>query len=123
MSMLLPDIQYDLDVKRTARLPQDQLPAFDFEACVQGLSPLGRDIQVRGEDSSRPFTFAMAAQIVGNALVTLVFARGETIVDTPENRKIVRDTVSALASKLSTLPEHNSSLTDYDLSVLIEAAL
>ena len=123
MTMFLPDIQYDLDVKRTARLPQDQRPAFDYEASVQGLPPLNREILVRGTDSNRPFTYGMAAQIVGNAIVTLVFARGDRDVDTAENRRIVRDTVSALTAKLMTLPEQNSSLTDYDLSVLIEAAL
>ncbi len=125
---LLPELQYDLDVKRASRLPSDALPPFDVEASVRDLPPLDRVILVRsgngdGDGAAPAFTAGMVARLVGDALVTVSLARGDEGADTPENSALVRDVALAVQRKLATLPERGGSLTEYDLSVLVEAAL
>jgi len=125
MTINLPEILRDLEIKRAALLPDDQKPRFDGEAAVSDLDASGLDVRIVSKDAEQPFRPAIAARIVGNALVTFQFARGSADVDTDENRHFVRDTTERVVSRLARLGDAGrvAKLTDYDLSVLVEAAL
>ncbi|MBB6049027.1 ribonucleoside-diphosphate reductase subunit alpha [Armatimonas rosea] len=126
MTINLPEILRDLEIKRAALLPEDEKPHFDGREAVHDLMGLPElEVQLVGKDQERTFAPEMAAQIVGDALVTFHFARGQQEVNTDENRVFVRDTTVRVVEKLSRLGENGrgARLSDYDLSVLVEAAL
>jgi len=125
MTINLPEILRDLEIKRAALLPEGEKPFFDGNEAVQGMSLPDLEVRLVGKDEERLFQPQIAAKIVGDALVTFHFARGQQEIDTAENRDFVRDTTARVVEKLSRLGEAGRSarLTDYDLSVLVEAAL
>ena len=125
MTINLPEILRDLEIKRAALLPEDEKPRFDGGAAVHGMESPELDVRIVGRDSEQPFQPVLAATIVGNALATFHFARGNKEVDTDENRTFVRDTTQRVVARLARLGEtgREARLTDYDLSVLVEAAL
>jgi ribonucleoside-diphosphate reductase alpha chain len=125
MTINLPEILRDLEIKRAALLPSDQKPYFDGLEAVRDLGLPELEIRLIGKDAERTFAPEIAAQIVGDALVTFHFARGQQDVNTDENRTFVRDTTTRVVEKLSRLGDNGrgARLSDYDLSVLVEAAL
>ncbi len=125
MTINLPEILRDLEIKRAALLPDDQKPHFDGSDAVRDLAAPEFEVKIVSHNEERAFQPALAAKIVGNALVTFHFARGNAEIDTDENRSFVRDTTERVVARLARLGENGrgATLTDYDLSVLIEAAL
>ena len=125
MTINLPEILRDLEIKRAALLPDEDKPRFDGGAAVAGLDGPDLDVRIVGREREQSFRPALAANLVGNALATFHFARGSKEVDTDENRVFVRDTTRRVVDRLSRLGDtgREAKLTDYDLSVLVEAAL
>ncbi|WP_394793682.1 ribonucleoside-diphosphate reductase subunit alpha [Armatimonas sp.] len=125
MTINLPEILRDLEIKRAALLPSDEKPYFDGLEAVRDLGLPELEVRLVGKDIERTFAPEIAAQIVGDALVTFNFARGTKEVNTDANRSFVRDTTTRVVEKLSRLGDNGrgARLSDYDLSVLVEAAL
>ncbi|WP_395091488.1 ribonucleoside-diphosphate reductase subunit alpha [Armatimonas sp.] len=125
MTINLPEILRDLEIKRAALLPSDEKPYFDGLEAVRDLGLPELEVRLVGKDAERTFAPEIAAQIVGDALVTFNFARGTKEVNTDANRSFVRDTTTRVVEKLSRLGDNGrgARLSDYDLSVLVEAAL
>ena len=125
MTINLPEILRDLEIKRAALLPSDEKPYFDGLEAVRDLGLPELEVRLVGKDVERTFAPEIAAQIVGDALVTFNFARGTKEVNTDANRSFVRDTTTRVVEKLSRLGDNGrgARLSDYDLSVLVEAAL
>jgi ribonucleoside-diphosphate reductase alpha chain len=132
------EILSDLELKRAAAVADR--PALDAAATVADLD--GTDVLVDGE----PFSPALAAGLVADALATLAAARGERDADTAAARAIVRAATIRVVERLAGANEslvpagrqpaagdeplrsdsvgpRATRLTEHDLSALVEAAL
>jgi ribonucleoside-diphosphate reductase alpha chain len=116
------EILHDLELKRAAALSPAERPAIDVDAALAGLAQPPLELRVRDEDGGeQPFTAALAAALVADALCTLAAASSEPVADTAAGREIVRASTAAVLNRLSALEA--TAITAADLSALVEAAL
>ena len=127
----LSEIMRDLEVKRASLLPETEKPRVDWGICVKDVTPLETEVWIQESDRVTPFSPIKVARIVGEALTNVQFARGirdvET-VDTSENCAFVKSVTERVMGRIATIGERRESkrdvrLSEYDLSVLIEAVL
>jgi ribonucleoside-diphosphate reductase alpha chain len=110
------EILGDLELKRAAALPAGARPAVTVGELPGDVPAL----RVIGEDGGEaPFTAALAAGMVADALSVLAAANGEAEADTAAARAIVRAATAKVVARL----EGASTVTVHDLSALVEAAL
>ncbi|HWD68768.1 MAG TPA: ribonucleoside-diphosphate reductase subunit alpha [Solirubrobacteraceae bacterium] len=116
------EILHDLELKRAAALPPAQRPAIDVAAALAALEQSPLELRIREEDGGeQPFSPALAAQLVADALCTLAAASSEQVADTAAGREIVRATTAAVVTRLTALDA--TVITGPDLSAVVEAAL
>jgi ribonucleoside-diphosphate reductase alpha chain len=117
----------DLELKRAAALPGDDGPAVDVATALEGLEvePAVAALTLAGDDDSeRPFAPVDAARLIADALRTLALAGGEADADTAAARAIVRAATRQTCARLAAAAEGGArSVTETDLSTLVEAAL
>jgi ribonucleoside-diphosphate reductase alpha chain len=124
----LSEIMRDLEVKRASLLSDDEKPRANWGVCVKDVAPLEGDVWILEPDSAVPFSAVKVAQIVGEALTNVLFAQGAREVETTENCGFVRGVTERVMARIGAIGENREKkievrLSDYDLSVLIEAVL
>jgi ribonucleoside-diphosphate reductase alpha chain len=115
----------DLELKRISQLDQTEKPSFAWAAEQASKVPVDRHVKIVGADSTRDFQVAQVGQIVGEAMTNVLLSRGSSELDTDENRSFAYRIASEVVAKLNSLgtKEKDLTISEYDLSVLIEAVL
>ena len=98
-------------------------PAYDWAGCVEGLH-VDREITIKTEAGSESLSAGMIAQIIGEALTDLYTTRHSELRH-EENYRFIRTVTMGVLDRLSSLsaPAEGLTISDYDLSVVIEAEL
>ena len=129
MPIEFEEILRDLELKRAAALPGDAGPAVDVETALAELElePAAAQLAltlVDEDGGERPLTPAVVGRLVADALTTLALAGGEADADTAAARAIVRAATRQSTARLAAAVEGGArSVTETDLSTLVEAAL
>ncbi len=125
MTIDFAEILRDLEVKRAAALDPDQRPPIDVERALAELEPADVPLAVVAEDGGeQPFAPVLAGRLVADALTTLAVAEGESDADTAAARAIVRVTTASVVARLAAVADGGArSVSEHDLSTLVEAAL
>ncbi len=82
-----------------------------------------KEIMITGGDRDRDFQVGQVGDIVGDAMAAVVLSEGRNDLDTPENRAFALTISRSVVDRLGTLGGDKLSLSEYDLSVLVEAVL
>ncbi len=118
------EILHDLELKRAASLPTEELPLVGVAEALAGLDA-GNDLglKITGADGvEEAFGAPAAASLTAAALGTVASARGGAIQDADSARALVRRTTARVIERLGTLGS-GATVTEHDLSALVEAAL
>ncbi|MFM7320922.1 MAG: ATP cone domain-containing protein, partial [Armatimonadota bacterium] len=126
----LPEILRDLEVKKVVE--SQDLPRIDWGSQIELIFSAGNGaavdaakVRVVGQGTDGGLSLARVAQTVGEALASVMLARGVRVVDTAPNRDFVRAVAERVAERIAAIAGESGEvvLTDYDLSVLTEAVL
>ena len=126
----LPEILRDLEVKKVVE--SQDLPRIDWGSQIELIFSAGNGapvdatkVRVVGQGNDGGLSLARVAQTVGEALASVMLARGVRVVDTAPNRDFVRAVAERVAERIAAIAGDSGEvvLTDYDLSVLTEAVL
>ncbi|MFN3729047.1 MAG: ribonucleoside-diphosphate reductase subunit alpha [Fimbriimonadaceae bacterium] len=115
----------DLEIKRILSLPIEEKPTLDWGADIKNRIFLERSVKVVGAEFERDFQVSQVGNIVGEAMTNLLLSRGVQRFDTDENRQFALSIAAEVARRLNELDGAVGEvrLSEYDLSVLIEAVL
>ncbi|MBN8868851.1 MAG: ribonucleoside-diphosphate reductase subunit alpha [Solirubrobacterales bacterium] len=116
------EILHDLELKRAATLPTEELPLAGVAEALAGLETGDGGLTVARPDGERPFSAADAGSLAAAALGTVASARGEEITDAAAARELIHRTTSRVVEQLGRLGA-GATVTEADLSSLVEAAL
>jgi len=116
------EILHDLERKRAATLPTEELPLAGVAEALAGLETGDGGLTVARPDGERPFSAADAGSLAAAALGTVASARGEEITDAAAARELIHRTTSRVVEQLGRLGA-GATVTEADLSSLVEAAL
>jgi len=115
----------DLEIKKFAQLSGGQKPSLNWGEEIARTLEVPREVKIVGPETERDFQVAQVGNIVGEAMTNVRLSRGETELDTPTNRSLAYRIAGDVVSRLSTLGDASKQvrISEYDLSVLIEAVL
>lgn len=116
------EILHDLELKRAASLPTEELPLAGVAEALAGLETAASGLTVTRPGGDRPFSAADAGSLTAAALGTVASARGQEIADPAAARELIRRTTVRVVEQLGRLGS-GASVTESDLSSLVEAAL
>ena len=126
----LPEILRDLEVKKVVE--SHDLPQIDWGSQVEFVFSAGggtpwdtSKVRVVGQGTDGGLSLARVAQSVGEALSSVMLARGVRAVDTEPNRDFVKAVAERVAERVASIASDSGEvvLSEYDLSVLTEAVL
>ncbi len=113
----------DLELKRFALMSTAERPKLSWGTDIGKDLSVNKEIRLVGGKEDRDFEVGMVGDIVADAMAAVLLSQGRDDLDTAENRtfagRISRDVVDRLGS----LGGDRLSISEYDLSVLIEAVL
>jgi ribonucleoside-diphosphate reductase alpha chain len=113
----------DLELKRFALMSTAERPKLSWGTDIGKELSVEKEIRLTGGAEERDFEVGMVGDIVADAMAAVLLSQGRDDLDTAENRtfagRISRDVVDRLGS----LGGDRLSISEYDLSVLIEAVL
>jgi len=113
----------DIELKRYALMSGIERPKLNWAEEIERELSVDKEITLVSKGGDRNFEVGLVGDIVGDAMAAVLLSQGRSDLDTQENRtfavKIARD----VTDRLGTLGGDRLSLTEYDLSVLIEAVL
>jgi len=113
----------DLELKRFALMSTSERPKLSWGTDIGKELSVDKEIRLIGGKEERDFEVGMVGDIVADAMAAVLLSQGRDDLDTAENRtfagRIARDVVDRLGS----LGGDRLSISEYDLSVLIEAVL
>ncbi|MBS1707842.1 MAG: ribonucleoside-diphosphate reductase subunit alpha [Armatimonadetes bacterium] len=115
--------QHDLELKRAALLTAGErtTPRWGDEIARQ--LTMDRAVRITGPETERDFQVAEVGDIVADAMAAVSLVRGDKEVDTPTNRAFAQSIAEQVVAKLAGLSGDTVKISEYDLSVLIEALL
>lgn len=116
------EILHDLELKRAASLPTEELPLDGVTEALAGLESGTVDLTIARPEGEEPFSPAAAGSLAAAALGTVALARGEEIADAAAARELIRRTTARVVEQLDRLGV-GATVTESDLSSLVEAAL
>ncbi|MCU0316111.1 MAG: ribonucleoside-diphosphate reductase subunit alpha [Fimbriimonadaceae bacterium] len=119
------DTLKDLEIKKYALLPQGERPSIQWGRNLNHPIDVPIDIKVIGPETERDFQVEQVCAIVGEAMAAVLLGRGAKEIDTDENRAFAESAARAVIQHLASLDTNGRELrvSEYDLSVLIEAVL
>ncbi|MCB0827041.1 MAG: ribonucleoside-diphosphate reductase subunit alpha [Armatimonadetes bacterium] len=115
--------QRDMEIKRFATLSASDRPQLNWAEGIARELSLEKSVKIIGPELERDFQVEHVGDIVADALVAVRLGQHETEIDTPENRNIAKRIATNVIAKLGSLGGEEIKLSEYDLSVLIEAVL
>ncbi len=121
-----PVLQQDLALKKATHTPRDQKPAYAWRDCISSDTPLLPSITLLAPHGETRFDLGEIADTLGQALVNVHLARGESgNVFTPESKAFVGRIVKEVASSLALEAQRTSPvrLSLNELYQLIERVL
>ena len=113
----------DLELKRFALMSAAERPKLDWGAKIAHELSLPKEIRIVGGDVEREFQVGMVGDIGGDAMAAVLLSQGRDDLDTVENRKFATEIARNVIDRLGSLGGSSIKVTEYDLSVLIEAVL
>jgi ribonucleoside-diphosphate reductase alpha chain len=113
----------DLELKRLALVAMAERPETTWGDEIARELRLEREIRVTGGENEREFQVAEVGDIVAGAMAAVVLAQGRTDLDTPDNRAFARKVAENVVARLSQIEGVSVRISEYELSVLIEAVL
>ncbi len=118
-------LEHDLALKRFATAPKDRKPNYPWRDVVADRQLLLPEVQVLCPQGPEPFDLGEIADTVGESLTTLLLARGESAIFTPEHKEFVSRIAEEVAGTLTsqTLRQRSLRLDLHELYVLIEKTL
>lgn len=124
MSKEISTLKDDLEIKKYT-LGGGQKPDVDWGNRIAQTLNVLREVKIVGPDIERDFQVAQVGDIVGEAMTNVRLGHGERELDTPNNRSLALRIAEDVVQRLSTLgdPSRELRISEYDLSVLIEAVL
>lgn len=116
-------INQDLEIKRYALMSAAERPQLNWGEDIARELSVDRRITLVGGDGERDFQVGWVGNIVGDAMAAVALARGDEQLDTPDNRQFAQGIARQVVDRLTGLGGSEIKLTEYDLSVLVEAVL
>jgi ribonucleoside-diphosphate reductase alpha chain len=113
----------DLELKRYALMSTAERPRLDWGSEIARTLTMDKEIRLVGGQGERDFQVGMVGDIVGDAMAAVLLAQGQDDLDTVENRKFAGRIARDVVDRLGTLGGDRLTISEYDLSVLIEAVL
>ncbi|MBL8069089.1 MAG: ribonucleoside-diphosphate reductase subunit alpha [Armatimonadetes bacterium] len=113
----------DLELKRYALMSTGERPKLDWADEISRELSFEKEIRLVSGKSEQAFQVGVVGEIVGDAMAAVLLSQGRTDLDTPENRQFAKRIARNVIDRLGTLGGDRLSITEYDLSVLIEAVL
>ncbi len=113
----------DLELKRYALMSTAERPRLDWGSEIARTLTMDKEIRLVGGQGERDFQVGMVGDIVGDAMAAVLLAQGQDDLDTAENRKFAGRIARDVVDRLGTLGGDRLTISEYDLSVLIEAVL
>ncbi len=113
----------DLAIKRIA-MSSDR-PRLDWGEAIALSIPFERPVTLMDSNQEKNLSIAQVGNIIADALAAVLLGRGESELDTDHNRAFATEIARSVVRKLDGLGNSTLEvkLTEYDLSVLIEAVL
>ena len=113
----------DLELKRYALMSAGDRPKVNWaDRIAQDLS-VEKEITLLSGKEEREFEIGLVGEIVGDAMAAVLLSQGRDDIDTDENHAFATRISRNVVDRLGTLGGDKLSITEYDLSVLIEAVL
>ncbi len=118
-------LEHDLALKRFASTPKERKPNYPWRDVVRDRQPGLPDVQVLCPQGPEPFDLGEIADTVGKSLTTLLLARGESAIFTPDHKQFVARIAEEVAGNLTALAlrQRPLRLNLNELYVLIEKTL
>ncbi|MBA4292411.1 ribonucleoside-diphosphate reductase subunit alpha [bacterium] len=113
----------DLELKRFALMSTAERPKLDWATDIANDLSVEKEIRLVGAHDERDFDAGVVGEIVGDAMAAVLLSQGRDDLDTVENRAFAKRISRDVVDRLGTLGGDRLSITEYDLSVLIEAVL
>ena len=121
-------IHADLELKRTATVPAEDKPRFDWSrtAELDDISPPSR-VKVEVGEQHRDFDIGLVAETIGAAVTDLMLSRKQDEIFTESNRQLVATISRSVAEELVSRAESHGdpvfTLSPNDVTHSIERAL
>lgn len=113
----------DLELKRFALMSTAERPKLNWGNDISKELSVDKEIRLIGASEERDFEVGMVGDIVGDAMAVVLLSQGRDDLDTAENRTFAKKISRDVVDRLGTLGGDRISISEYDLSVLIEAVL
>ncbi len=113
----------DIQLKRFALMSTAERPKLDWADQIARELSVEKEIRLVSGSDDRAFEVGLVGDIVGDAMAAVLLSEGRDDLDTPENRSFAIRIARDVVDRLGTLGGDRLSITEHDLSVLIEAVL
>jgi ribonucleoside-diphosphate reductase alpha chain len=113
----------DLNLKRFALMSTSERPKVDWASDIAQDLSVAKEIRLVGGLGAKDFEVGVVGEIVGDAMAAVLLSQGRDDLDTPENRSFAKRIARDVVDRLGSLGGDRLELSEYDLSVLIEAVL
>lgn len=113
----------DLELKRFALMSTAERPKLDWASEIAKDLSFEKEILLVSGKEEREFEVGLVGEIVGDAMAAVLLSQGRDDLDTAENRTFAKSISRNVVDRLGTLGGARLSISEYDLSVLIEAVL
>lgn len=121
--MAISDTSKDMELKRLALSSLTDGSSLGWREKIGDAVTFDREIRLVRNGKERKFDVGQVTDIVGDAMIAVLRSRGDQEFDTDENRQFAISIARNVVDKLGTLGGDTLRVTEYDLSVLIEAVL
>ncbi|MFM9872689.1 MAG: ribonucleoside-diphosphate reductase subunit alpha [Fimbriimonadaceae bacterium] len=98
-------------------------PKLDWGIQIGKELSVEKEIRLIGGNEERDFEVGMVGDIVGDAMAAVLLSQGRDDLDTAENRTFAKRISRDVVDRLGSLGGDRLLISEYDLSVLIEAVL
>lgn len=113
----------DIELKRFALMSGIERPKLNWAEEIERELSVEKEIVLVSKGGDRNFEVGVVGDIVGDAMAAVLLSQGRSDLDTTENRNFAVKIARDVTDRLGTLGGDRLSITEYDLSVLIEAIL
>ncbi len=119
----MSNIRHDLELKRAALLSPGERPSPKWGEEIARQLTIDRSVRIVGPETERDFQVAEVGNIISDAMAAVSLARGDADLDNGTNRAFAQSIAEQVVAKLAGLAGDTVKISEYDLSVLIEAVL